>query len=129
MFRILWAPVAALVVALGYVLLSSEVCRVPEHVRILEGYSPKTWDVAELVLEKPRFVMRDVVERRVKVEIRIPDIVKRMKVSVLEAGKQFLLINGFFVEKGKSINGVKFLGVKNGEVLIEVEGRVYKKRM
>ena len=123
----------AISVVLFFVLLAvhKPKCRVSPKALELSRYVYKSWAPVE-VPEVRSLALRDrvVVPRKNKTDKSVESFIEKLHPSVILKGeKEYLLLGGFFVEKGKEINGVRFLGVENDEILIQVQGKVYRIRM
>ncbi len=126
--RALLGPALALVVFGLFCLLKGHSCAVPPHVKELASFRYRSWRVEAPKWSSLSFSFSDVGRYAVKTSNGTASIVEKMKVSVVKGKKVYLLIGGLFIEEGKSYSGVRFLGVRDGEVLIEVDGKVYKKK-
>ena len=128
MLRLILFPIAAAIVFLLFFWFYRPVCSIPPHVVELSAYTFKDWKLPEVSSVSLKFDFEDVfVAEHKKASQDFSNLVENLNISVIRGSKEYLLIEGFFVEKGKSFGGLTFLGLKDGEVLIEVAGKVYKK--
>ncbi len=63
-----------------------------------------------------------------KGKISIDEMIENLKINVITGKKRYVLVDSVFIEEGKSYNGIKFLGIEDGEVIFEIDGRIYKKK-
>ncbi len=63
-----------------------------------------------------------------KGKISIEEMIENLKINVITGKKRYVLVDSIFIEEGKSYNGIKFLGIEDGEVIFEIDGRIYKKK-
>lgn len=61
-------------------------------------------------------------------ELSVAKMIENLKVSVITGKKMYVLLDGVFIEKGKSYNGIKFVGIDGREVIFEIDGKIYRKR-
>lgn len=126
-------PVISVMLFLILVAVHKPKCRVSPKAVELSRYTYKAWTPIE-VPEVRSLALRDrervVVLKGNKTDERVESFIEKLHPSVILKGeKEYLLLGGFFVEKGKEVNGVRFLGVENEEILIQISGKVYRIRL
>ncbi len=128
MKRLLFYPAVVVFAVVAVHALYSPECTIPQHLTELISYRYRDWKPPKRA--RVSFNFRDVGEAKASKKVTDYErVVENMKLSIVEGKREFLLVEGFFIPKGAEYNGIRFLGVKDGEVYIEIKGRVYKRRL
>lgn len=113
MLRFVLFPIVAVILFFLAFVFYKPKCQVPNTLLELANYHYQEWNLPKMP-EKLTFQFKDVIAQTENKPVLedFSDLVEKLKVSVIKGEKEYLLINGFFIEKGKTFGGIKFFGGK-----------------
>jgi len=126
---VLSIPLIALLCFFGFTRVYHKKCKYSPFLSEIASFSYEKFE--PLTVPDIKFNFRGYIfpEGVKKSKVSIAKMIENLKVSVITGKKMYVLLDSRFIEKGESYNGIKFLGIDNGEVIFEVDGKIYRKKL
>ena len=103
-------------------------CSLPAYIKDFRNYHPMKYEaftVPKLTFNFKGYIFAPLKGRK---KASLSEMIENLKISVITGRKRYILLDSVFIEEGKEYNGIKFLGLDDGKVVLEVNGKLYKKR-
>ncbi len=126
-YKVLLYPFAAFLFFFMLTVIHKPKCVISSKALALSSYVYENWEPIKRV--KPlHFSFEETVlgENMTENKTDVASLIEKLHFSVIKGEKEYLSVGSFFIEKGKELNGIKFLGVEDDQAVIEIQGKIYR---